>query len=69
MKENIEKYKLNIEEGLSNIQVEKRKKEGLVNFDTTSPTKSIKSIIISNFLYIIAIIFISIFMISKARIT
>ena len=49
MKENIERYNPNIEEGLSNIQVEKRKKEGLVNFDTTSPTKSIKSIIISNF--------------------
>ena len=49
MKENIERYNPNIEEGLSNNQVEKRKKEGLVNFDTTSPTKSIKSIIISNF--------------------
>ena len=49
MKENIERYNPNIEEGLSNNQAEKRKKEGLVNFDTTSPTKSIKSIIISNF--------------------
>ena len=30
MKENIERYNPNIEEGLSNNQVEKRKKEGLL---------------------------------------
>ena len=42
------RYKPEIHEGLSTEQVESRKAENLVNYDTTIPTKSIKSIIIGN---------------------
>ena len=42
------RYKPNVHEGLSKEQIESRKAEGLINTDTTVPTKSIKKIIISN---------------------
>ena len=42
------RYTPEIREGLSNEQVENRKAENLVNYDTTVPTKSIKAIIIGN---------------------
>ncbi len=42
------RYKPNLNEGLSQEQVEKQKAEGFVNIDTTVPTKSIKNIIITN---------------------
>ncbi|MBR6034081.1 MAG: HAD-IC family P-type ATPase [Clostridia bacterium] len=42
------RYNPNIHDGLSSIEIEERKKEGLVNFDTTVPTKSIKAIIAGN---------------------
>ena len=42
------RFKPQIHEGLSNEQIESRKKENLVNYDTTVPTKSIKAIIIGN---------------------
>ncbi len=44
----VERYNPNINEGLNNEQIDSRKNEGLVNYDTTVPTKSIKAIIISN---------------------
>ena len=46
------RYKPEIHEGLSNEQVESRKTENLVNYDTTVPTKSIKSIVLWNILTI-----------------
>lgn len=49
MKERVERYSPSIEQGLNKEQIEQRKLENLVNFDTTVPTKSIKSIIASNF--------------------
>lgn len=49
MKEKVERYNPNIEKGLNDEQINKRKLENLVNYDTTLPTKSIKSIIINNF--------------------
>lgn len=49
MKNMIERYNPSIDEGLNEEQINQRKSENLVNFDTTVPTKSIKSIIISNF--------------------
>ena len=52
MQEKIERYNTAIDEGLNEEQIEKRKQENLVNYDTTLPTKSIKSIIITNFLTI-----------------
>ncbi len=52
MEEKIERYFPEINKGLSEEQIEKRKQENLVNQDTTVPTKSIKSIISSNFLTI-----------------
>ena len=44
----MERYNVNYKKGLDNIQIDKRKKENLVNYDTTVKTKSIKSIIMSN---------------------
>lgn len=49
MEEKVERYSPNINEGLNEEQIQKRKSEKLVNYDTTVPTKSIKSIIIHNF--------------------
>ena len=46
---NIERYEVNINEGLSNEQVEKRVAEKLVNYDTSVPTKSVKRILYENF--------------------
>lgn len=34
--------------GLTNVEVEKRVKKGLVNYDTTTPSKSIKQILVEN---------------------
>lgn len=50
MDTNIIRYEPNVEEGLNNLQIEKRREENLVNYDTTVPTKSIKTIIRTNFL-------------------
>ena len=44
----MERYNPNIKCGLTNEQVEERKQNNLVNYDTTITTKSIKSIVISN---------------------
>ena len=44
------RYNPSIEEGLNDDQIEERKKENLVNYDTTLPTKSIKQILKDNFL-------------------
>lgn len=44
----IERYKANIIKGLTNDQVINRLNEGLVNYDTTIPTKSIKQIVASH---------------------
>lgn len=44
----MERYEPNIYIGLSDIEVNKRKEEKLVNFDTDVPTKSIKRIIYEN---------------------
>ncbi len=44
----MERYNVDYKKGLDNIQIDKRKKENLVNYDTTVKTKSIKSIIMSN---------------------
>lgn len=49
MKETIKRYNPSVKEGLNEEQINQRKLENLVNFDTTVPTKSIKSIIMSNF--------------------
>lgn len=49
MQEKIERYKPEINKGLNNKQIEKRKQENLINHDLNVRTKSIKSIIISNF--------------------
>ena len=49
MEEKIVRYNPSIEKGLSNEQVEKRKKENLVNYDTNITTKSIKQILYENF--------------------
>ena len=46
--QDVKRYKPNINEGLTEAQIEERKNDGLVNFDTTVPTKSIKSIIVGN---------------------
>jgi len=48
MDENL-RYNPEIDKGLNEEQILKRKEQNLVNKDTTVPTKSIKSIIISNF--------------------
>lgn len=46
--QNVKRYNPSINEGLNNEQIEERKKDGLVNYDTTVPTKGTKSIIIEN---------------------
>lgn len=56
MQEKIKRYKTEIDKGLNEQQIEKRRKENLVNHDTTVPTKSIKSIIVSNFFTIFNLI-------------
>lgn len=56
MQEKIERYNPKIDKGLSKEQIEKRKQEKMVNYDTTVPTKSIKSIITSNFFTIFNLI-------------
>ena len=47
--ENNERYNPNINDGLNEEQIQARKLQNLINYDTTVPTKSIKSIIINNF--------------------
>ena len=44
----MERLNPNINEGLNDKQVEKRKQQGLINTDISVPTKSIKKIILSN---------------------
>ena len=44
----MQRFKPSIHEGLTNEQLEERKASGLINTDTTVPTKSIKSIILTN---------------------
>ncbi len=44
----IKRFNPNVKEGLSTKQVERRKEQGLINYDTALPTKSIKTIIIEN---------------------
>lgn len=48
MNKNIERYNPDISTGLNDEQINKRKKENLINFDTSIPTKSIKQIIQEN---------------------
>ncbi len=53
----MEKYKkTNIDTGLTIEEVEKRINEGLVNYDTTVPTKSIRQIILTNVITLFNII-------------
>ena len=52
----MKRYEPNIEYGLTEEQVEERKKENLVNKDTSVPTKSIKQIIKDNFVTLFNII-------------
>ena len=52
----MKRYEPNIEYGLTNQQVEERKKENLINRDTSVPTKSIKQIIKENFVTLFNII-------------
>ena len=49
MQENIERFNPTMENGLNSEQIEQRKKENLVNYDTSIPTKSIKRILFENF--------------------
>lgn len=49
MQEKIERYFPEVDKGLNEEQIEKRRQENQINHDTTVPTKSIKSIITSNF--------------------
>lgn len=56
MKEDIKRYNPEIKNGLSSSQVDERIKENLVNYDTNVPTKSIKTIIVSNFFTIFNLI-------------
>lgn len=49
MEQKIKRYNVDINKGLSNEQVNKRINDGLVNYDTSVPTKSIKQIIFENF--------------------
>ena len=53
----MERYNVNYKKGLDNIQIDKRKKENLVNYDTTVKTKSIKSIIMKLYMIIILLIY------------
>ena len=48
IEEKVGKNKINLVQGLNDEQINKRKAQGLVNYDTTVPTKSIKAIITSN---------------------
>lgn len=48
----IERYHPSIEEGLNDEQIKRRREEGLVNYDTSVPTKSIKKIFKDNLLTI-----------------
>ena len=45
----MQRYNPDYKTGLTHEQVNKRKEENLINYDTTVKTKSIRSIIISNF--------------------
>ena len=45
----VERYNPDYKSGLNYKQVNKRKEENLINIDTTVKTKSVKSIIVSNF--------------------
>ena len=45
----MERYNPDYKSGLNAKQVNKRKEENLINIDTTVKTKSVKSIIVSNF--------------------
>ena len=49
MNKNIKRYNPDINEGLNNEQINERKEDNLVNFDTSVPTKSIKRILYENF--------------------
>ena len=49
MDKNIERYKPNIETGLTEEQIKERIEQNLVNYDTSVPTKSIKQILFENF--------------------
>ena len=49
MEQNLKRYNPKISEGLSEDQVNERIKDGLVNYDSSVPTKSIKQIIFTNF--------------------
>lgn len=49
MNNKIIRYEPETSQGLNTEQITRRKEEGLVNYDTTVPTKSIKSIIATNF--------------------
>ena len=49
MKENIKRFNPDISIGLTDKQVEQRKQENLINYDTSVPTKSIKRILFDNF--------------------
>ena len=49
MQEKIQRFNPDISKGLTDEQVEQRKKENLVNYDTSVPTKSIKRILFENF--------------------
>lgn len=49
MEQKIKRYNPDINNGLSNEEVNKRIEEGLVNYDSSVPTKSIKQIIFDNF--------------------
>ena len=50
------RYQPDIESGLTQEQVEERKKEHLMNYDTSVPTKSIKQILKENFITLFNII-------------
>lgn len=50
------RYQPDIESGLTQEQVEERKKEHLINYDTSVPTKSIKQILKENFITLFNII-------------
>lgn len=49
MSKEIKRYNPSVSEGLTTEQVEQRKRDNLVNFDTEVPTKSIKQILAGNF--------------------
>lgn len=49
MPKDVERFNPNIKRGLTTKQIEQRKKENLINYDTSVPTKSIKRILSENF--------------------